>query len=65
MVLLGKSSYTLYLLHWGMTGYLIHRFVSPNFLIEIVITYFLSIVLWYFIEEPSNRLIKRLKHKEG
>jgi peptidoglycan/LPS O-acetylase OafA/YrhL len=61
MVLLGKSSYTLYLLHWGMTSYLINRFVSPNFIVNIVLTYLLSIVLWYVVEEPCNRYIRTFK----
>ena len=61
MVILGKSSYTLYLLHWGMTSYLIHRFISSNFIVDILLTYLLSVLLWHFIEEPANKLVKTLK----
>ena len=61
MVLLGKSSYTLYLLHWSMTGYLIRRFISSNFIVEILITYVFSIFLWHLIEEPCNKFIKKFR----
>lgn len=57
-IILGKSSYSLYLVHWGMTSYIIHRFISYNFFIEIFITYILSIVLWKYFEEPANFLIR-------
>jgi peptidoglycan/LPS O-acetylase OafA/YrhL len=61
LVILGKSSYTLYLLHFGMVGYLIRRFISSHFIVELIMTYILSILLWYFIEEPCNKLVKKLK----
>ena len=61
MILLGKSSYTLYLLHWGMTSYLINRFVSSSWIVDIILTYLASIALWYFIEEPCNKYIRKFK----
>jgi peptidoglycan/LPS O-acetylase OafA/YrhL len=63
IVILGKSSYTLYLLHWGMTSYLIHRFVNDNYVVDILLSFAISILLWYFIEEPSNRFIKRFRRR--
>lgn len=63
MVLLGKSSYTLYLLHWGMTSYLIHRFIFSHVLVDITVTYLLSILLWYFIEEPCAKYIRTFRRK--
>jgi peptidoglycan/LPS O-acetylase OafA/YrhL len=61
MVMLGKSSYTLYLLHGGVFGYLVHRFVSTSFFVEIILTYLTSIALWHFIEEPCNDFIRQFK----
>lgn len=58
-ILLGKSSYALYLVHWGMTSYIIHRFFSENLLVNITITYLLSILLWKYLEEPSNKYIRQ------
>ncbi len=59
MVLLGKSSYTLYLFHWGYSSYLINRFISTNFFVTLFMTYIGSILLWHFIEEPANKIIRK------
>ncbi len=58
-IILGKSSYALYLVHWGMTSYLIHRFVSDNIVITLILTYLLSIILWKYCEEPANNFIRK------
>lgn len=60
MVLLGKSSYTLYLFHWGVTSYLIRKYISDQLVVEILVTYIGSIILWYSIEEPANQLIRKI-----
>ncbi len=56
---LGKSSYTLYLIHYGAYTYLI-RFISTNLLIEILILQVSAILAWKFIEEPLNHWIRGL-----
>lgn len=59
LILLGKSSYALYLVHWGMLSYLINRFIGNNIIVEIIITYVISILLWRYIEEPANKYIRK------
>ena len=61
-ILLGKSSYALYLVHWGMTSYLLHRFISNNIFITLISTYLLSIIMWKFYEEPANKLVRKLSN---
>lgn len=59
MLILGKSSYTLYLLHWGFTSYIIRHFIYNHWVVDIVLTYVLSILLWHFVEEPLNLHIRK------
>jgi peptidoglycan/LPS O-acetylase OafA/YrhL len=57
---LGKSSYTLYLIHYGVYTYLINKYVSSNLLIMILIVQLSAILAWKFIEEPLNYWIRGL-----
>jgi peptidoglycan/LPS O-acetylase OafA/YrhL len=60
---LGKSSYTLYLIHYGTYSYLVSRYISSNLLIEILILQLSAILAWKFIEEPLNHRIRTLFSK--
>jgi peptidoglycan/LPS O-acetylase OafA/YrhL len=55
---LGKSSYTLYLIHYGTYTYLINKYVSSNIVITILIIQVSAILAWWFIEEPMNKMIR-------
>jgi len=57
---LGKSSYTLYLIHYGTYTYLINKYVSKNLFIVILILQISAILAWRFIEEPMNKMIRSL-----
>jgi peptidoglycan/LPS O-acetylase OafA/YrhL len=57
---LGKSSYTLYLIHYGIYSYLVSKYISSNILLEILILQLSAILAWKFIEEPLNYWIRGL-----
>lgn len=62
MVLLGKSSYALYLIHLGTIATFLHQF-APNYLIQFVILNLISIGLYKFYEEPLNHVIRAFSKK--
>jgi len=55
--ILGKSSYTLYLVHWGIFSYLLGIMTGNNTILLIIAVQILAILLWRFIEEPLNTKI--------
>ncbi len=59
-IFLGKSSYALYLIHAGIIIALITQFITQNKLFLILISYVLSFMLWYLLEEPANKFIRKL-----
>ena len=59
-VLLGKSSYTFYLIHMSFISYWVDSFTG-NTLLSFVLINIISILLFKFIEEPSNLLIRNIK----
>jgi len=56
--LLGKSSYTFYLIHLGVFSELLYHHVTNNYLLNFPLLVILSIVLYKLIEEPLNKSIK-------
>jgi peptidoglycan/LPS O-acetylase OafA/YrhL len=56
--LLGKSSYVFYLIHMGALQRLLHEWLSSNVL-TLLVLYMLSILLYWFLEEPLNRWLRR------
>lgn len=58
-VLLGKSSYVFYLIHMGVISNAIMIY-SDNALVVFLIISILSFILYRFIEEPSNKLIRSI-----
>lgn len=60
--LLGKSSYTFYLLHLGAIQVILFKWLKPyncdNAFVLLPIMIFLSILLFRFVEEPLNHLIR-------
>jgi peptidoglycan/LPS O-acetylase OafA/YrhL len=56
--ILGRSSYVLYLIHYGVFSYLVSHFISSNLFIDIVVLQLMAILGWKFVEEPLNKLIK-------
>ena len=58
-ILLGKSSYSFYLIHVAVISVLVGR-VTHSTLIIFLVTNILSIILFKFIEEPCNKYIRKL-----
>lgn len=56
-VLLGKSSYIFYLIHLGIVVLLVNIY-SNNPLVIFIAASVLSVLMFQFIEEPMNRLIR-------
>jgi peptidoglycan/LPS O-acetylase OafA/YrhL len=56
--LLGKSSYTFYLIHLGILSEVLFKYVTHNYLLSFPVAIIVSIVLYKLIEEPFNKLIK-------
>lgn len=59
--LLGKASYTFYLIHLGLLHIFYTKYISTNIFLELIIATVSSIVLYKFFEEPMNRVIKNTK----
>ena len=59
-VLLGKSSYTFYLIHQGLIALFVFKF-TDNVLVAFVLINILSIVLFKLIEEPSNKWLRSIR----
>lgn len=62
-VLLGKSSYVFYLIHWGVFFTFISKF-SSNIWIKFLVLNGLSIIIYKFLEEPLNYYCKKLLSKK-
>lgn len=58
MVLLGKSSYVFYLIHKGFIPIFIDSKISDNKFLLFLMLNLISILLFYFLEEPLNKFIK-------
>jgi peptidoglycan/LPS O-acetylase OafA/YrhL len=62
-VLLGKSSYIFYLIHFGFIQIFLHKFFQNSFLIFICLN-ILSIILFTYIEDPLNHYLRRKLKKQ-
>lgn len=60
LAILGKSSYAFYMIHGGVLYLTLLHFGLTNLLAHFLITIVLSLVMFYFIEEPLH---KRLRAK--
>lgn len=58
-VLLGKSSYTFYLIHLGVFVTLLNK-ISTNFLFEFVALNLVSILLYFYVETPLNKKFRKV-----
>lgn len=59
MVVLGKSSYIFYLIHKGFIPVFINDYVIENKFILFIILNLLSVIMFYTLEEPINRYIRK------
>lgn len=59
-VTLGKASYTFYLIHVGIIYALLKTYFSLNFFFTFLFLNVIALGLWYTLEEPLNKLIRRL-----
>lgn len=60
LTMMGKASYTFYLIHVGVFYMLLHDHVTTNYLVIFLGLNFVALVLWYFVEEPANKAIREL-----
>lgn len=60
--ILGKSSYTFYLVHMGVIQIYISTFISSYFILFVVMQ-IISVVIFKFYEEPLNALVKKIHKK--
>lgn len=60
-VLLGKSSYSFYLIHFGVFITLLNK-ISANFLFEFVVLNLVSILLYLYVETPLNKKFRKSQH---
>ncbi|PBQ32569.1 hypothetical protein CNR22_12570 [Sphingobacteriaceae bacterium] len=68
----GKISYGIYLYHalvFGITASCVYHFklqvnAIPLFLFELLITYLMAVVSWYFIEKPILRLKNKFQYSK-
>lgn len=56
---LGKSSYSFYLIHFGIFHAIINRFITENIFLLFILLVLLAAGLWRFIEEPMNEGIRK------
>lgn len=59
--LLGKSSYTFYLIHVGMLDFFLNDFVTTSILGKFVIINLVAIALYKLVEHPVHRLLTSRK----
>jgi peptidoglycan/LPS O-acetylase OafA/YrhL len=57
--ILGKASYTFYLIHVGVISLWVDAYLNGNLLMLFVLLNLLAIALWWLLEDPLNRLIKQ------
>ncbi len=60
LVTLGKASYTFYLIQVGVIYSFLNYYLTDDFLVIFILINFLSLALWYTLEEPMNRWIRTL-----
>jgi len=65
IVLLGKTSYIFYLIHLGSFYNVIVDKVTHNKFLVFVILNLLAILLYYMIEVPCRKLIRKLYHRRA
>lgn len=58
-VLLGKSSYVFYLIHKGFIPVFMNDYITENKLIIFILLNIVSILMFTYLEEPLNHLIRR------
>lgn len=58
-IMLGKSSYIFYLIHKGFIPVFINDYIIDNKLILFILLNISSIILFKYLEEPANLLIRR------
>ena len=59
LLLLGKSSYVFYLIHMGPIRALLHQQLQ-NAWLTLAVVYGASILLYWLVEEPLNRWLRRV-----
>lgn len=63
MELLGKASYVFYLIHMGVFQQLSSKVIGDKWLLNLIALTVLSLLIWYLIEEPLNKLTKKVMMK--
>jgi peptidoglycan/LPS O-acetylase OafA/YrhL len=60
MILFGKSSYVLYLIHAGLIAGFLTRWIGSNIFVVFIALQLLSIAIYYLFELPANKFIRRI-----
>ncbi len=60
MILLGKSSYVFYLIHWSFISVLITVHLSENKILLFILLNITSVIIYSFYEKPMNIFFKNL-----
>ncbi len=61
MVLLGKASYVFYLIHVGVFQFILEYAVSTNMFVIFIIMNLLAIAIYFAVEEPMQKAIRRVQ----
>ena len=56
---LGKSSYSFYLIHFGIVPSIIIKLITTNVFVVFLLMVLVSYLFWRFIEEPMNERIRQ------
>jgi peptidoglycan/LPS O-acetylase OafA/YrhL len=59
-VMLGKASYTFYLIHAGIIYSLINHLFPGEYLLSFLLLNLIALTLWHTLEEPLNSIIRSL-----
>jgi len=59
-VILGKSSYTFYLIHIGTISYFLFQYITSNIWLIFIFINILSVGLFFIVEEPLNNKIRKM-----
>ena len=57
---MGKASYTFYLIHVGVFYMLLRDHLTTNYAVIFLGLNLVVLLLWHFVEEPSNNAIREL-----
>lgn len=64
-LLLGKSSYVFYLIHWSFASTILQVYISKNPIILFILLNIISILIYLYFEKPFNTFVKKVFTKKN